>query len=340
MALALPASVMQTLTKGFNRTLPRWQRIAGYTLFGILSFFLCLFLTFPHQAFWARVNDAATAAGYRLKVGDYGAGFGGITGYRVELLKAGAVDSAEPGLLLDSLSLRPTLLPPGLAFKVKGFGGAVSGSVEGFALLKLGTAPPAKADSAGTAEVHLDIDEVDLSKGNLKSFSGIDLGGELNGVVNLSIPVSGQPGAPMYALDFGQSKGTVSLKGESLMINGGTVTVPMMGEPTPMDLPKVGIGNLDGLITFDKGTGTIEKFQTKSEELEIRATGTLKLAKKLDYSVPAVDIRLKAEPALTSRLGLIGSGLSILPADKTDPSFRIARWSGYLSRPRFGPGNP
>jgi type II secretion system protein N len=320
---------------------PRWQRISGYVLFGLLSFILCLFITFPNRAFWGRVRTAAAEAGYYFSVDDYGAGFGGLTGYKVRIgkLVPGAEDETPVSLVLDSLTLRPTFLPPGVAFKVKALGGKVLGSVDGFSLLKLGTPPPKDtAHIPGNATVRLEIDNLDLSQGTLKAFSGMDLGGTLAGKVDLRIPISGLPGARMYELDLGQASGDIELNGKNLAVNGGTLTVPMMGEPTPMDLPKVNLGQLDGHLKFEKGLGKVEAFRSKSDELEVVAAGTFKLARKLQYSEPGVDLKLKPETALVSRLGLIGSGLSILPQDSN--GFRVARWSGFLNRPRFGPGRP
>jgi type II secretion system protein N len=322
------------------KKVPLWQRATGYTLFGLLAFILFLFLTFPHQAFWGRVKDAAAMGGYYLRVDDYGGGPSGLTGYGVKLAKAvqEGSDTPQPALELDSLSLRPTLLPPGLAFKVKAFGGKISGTVDGFSLLKLGRPPPAnRVDVAGQALVQVDMDHVDLSKGNLKAFSGIDLAGVLDGRVDLKVPVTGLPGAPAYALDPGGASGTVTLNGGNLAINGGSVTVPMMGDSIPMDLPKVNLGKLDALLKFDKGVGTIDTLKAKSDEVDIQASGTLKLARKIEYSEPAVDLKLKLEQPLMTRLGAVAAGLSILPPDRQDPTFRVARWSGYLNRPRFGP---
>jgi hypothetical protein len=53
-----------------------------------------------------------------------------------------------------------------------------------------------------------------------------------------------------------------------------------------------------------------------------------------------MDFKLRAEPEFVKRLGLLGAGLSILPADKEDPKFRAAHLSGFFNRPNFGPARP
>jgi hypothetical protein len=48
-----------------------------------------------------------------------------------------------------------------------------------------------------------------------------------------------------------------------------------------------------------------------------------------------VELRLKAEQAFVKRLGILGSGLSMLPADPKNPGFRVAHLTGFLGSPRL-----
>jgi len=317
------------------KQVPRWQRITGYALFAAIVFVLSLFVTFPHQAFWALVTENAGRAGFDVRVGDYGGAFGGITGYDVRIAKTAApgAETAPAGLTIAELTLSPTLLPPGLSFEADALGGTFSGFVEGFSLLKLGRAPPQKEDKAGEANVRLELDNVDLSGDQLKNLTGIDMAGKLSANVALQIPVTGVPGMPTYILDTGMADGSITLNSPSLVVNGGTLKGDL-----PLDLPKVNLGKLDGNLRFEKGAGTLEKFQIKSDELDVQANGTLKLKRALEYSEPAIDLKIKLEPALSQRLGMIAAGLSILPPDRQNPDFRVGRLTGFLNRPRFGPG--
>jgi type II secretion system protein N len=104
-----------------------------------------------------------------------------------------------------------------------------------------------------------------------------------------------------------------------------------------MDLPRIALGALTGRIQFEKGLGTVQTLRLKSDDLEALGTGTLKLSKKLEYSEPAMDVNLKLDPDFQKRLGLLGAGVTILPPDKKDPSFRAARLAGFLNRPLFLP---
>jgi type II secretion system protein N len=102
-----------------------------------------------------------------------------------------------------------------------------------------------------------------------------------------------------------------------------------------MDMPKIVLGDLNGKVKFDKGAGTIEELKGKSTDVELAITGTMKLAKRVEYSEPNLEIRFKTDPEFVKRLGLIGGGLSMVPPDSKDPNWRLGRLSGYLNRPRF-----
>lgn len=301
----------------------RLKWIAGYVAFFFFMLVFGLYLTFPYDALKSRAQLEANNAGYFLRMESMGPGLFGITAREVRVSKKleGESDTPPPSLLIESVSVRPALFPPGVALRAKAFGGTVTGSVGGL----------------GDVAVRLHLDDVMLSEGNLKAFSGMDLAGKANGDVVLDIPRVAAPGQKEKEPDLAQANGNITLDVGGLAVNGGTVTVPMYGEPTPMDLPKIVVGDLDAKIKFDKGIGTIETFHGKGSDLELFLAGTLKLSRKLEYSEPAIDLKLKTDPEFVKRLGLIGAGLSIMGPDKTDPTFRAARITGYLGRPNFQP---
>jgi len=47
---------------------------------------------------------------------------------------------------------------------------------------------------------------------------------------------------------------------------------------------------------------------------------------------------MKVEPDFTRRLGIIAAGLSTLPEDQQKPGYRMAKLTGFLGKPAFGPG--
>lgn len=298
--------------------------IAGYVGFFIVALLFGFYVTFPYDAIRERVQQEASLAGYFVRMDSLGPGFFGVTASDVKISRKieENSDTPPPALTIEKISVRPALFPPGLAFRLVGFGGVISGS--------LGV--------LGDMGVKLHLDDIDPGQGNVKAFTGMDLSGRLNGDLNLSIPQVAPPGGKVKEPDLAQANGTLTLDGESLAVNGGTVTVPMYGEPTPMDLPKILFGKLDAKVKIEKGVGTIDTFHAKSTDLDLFLAGTIKLSRKLEYSELNNDLKLKAEPDFVKRLGLIGAGLSVMGPDRTDPSFRTAHIGGYLGKPQFQPG--
>jgi type II secretion system protein N len=319
-----------------------WKVILGYGAFALVAFVLCLFLTFPFDALRARVATEAINSGLAVRIGSLRPGFFGVTARDVQVsvppgplsadafaaLTSGDSDATammgaavlgEP-VIIDSLSLRPSLFPLGVRFSADAMGGTVVGTIGGTKELTV------KVDAQG---VHVD-------QGNLQAFSGLNMEGTLGGKVALTLPRgTGKDTTP----DLSAANGELALDASGLVIKGGKVAIPLSpgSPPVPMDLPQVALGDIVGRIDFDKGQGTVKELRIKSEDLEVRAEGTVKLGRRVAYSEPALDVRIKAEPEFTKRLGLLGAGLTILPPDKQDPKFRAGRLTGFLNRPNFQP---
>lgn len=300
-----------------------WKWVLGYVGFFVVALIFGLYVTFPYDTLKTRVQREADLAGFYVKMDSLGPGLLGVTADEVRISKKAADDAADapPALFIDKISVRPALFPPGVAFRVKLMGGSITGNIGGL----------------GDVSVRASVDEVTLSEGNLKAFSGVDLAGIVNGKLKLDIPAVAPPGGKEKVPDLSQANGSLTLEADSLGVNGGSMMIPMGGEPVPMDLPKIAIGTVEVEIPIEKGLATITKLHAKGTDLELFLAGTLKLARRIEYSEPAIDLKIKAEPQFVKNLGLIGAGLSMLGPDKTDPTFRAARITGYLNRPNFQP---
>lgn len=320
----------------------RWKVALGYGAFALVAFIACLFLTFPFDALRSRVAMEAARSGYAVRIGALRPGLFGVTAKNVQLSHPseplgpdtvaalasgddgavsmmGAAVLGEP-LMLDSVTVRPSLFPLGVSFSANALGGTVKGTVGG---LK-------------DVVVKMDVLSMHVDQGNLPAFSGMDLEGIVGGHLAMTLPRGSGKGAEP---DLAAADGELVLESNGLLIKGGKVAIPMMpgSPPVPMDLPRIALGDLTGRVDFAKGMGTLKDVRIKSEDLEVQADGTLKLGKRLEYSEPAMDVRIKAEPEFSKRLGLLGAGLTILPPDKADPKFRAARLTGFLNRPNFQP---
>jgi len=307
--------------------LERWKIIGGYVAFTIGMFVFFLFLTFPYGAVEKRLAAEASSQGLYVKFGGMGPGLFGVSASNVQISKKieAGTDAPPESLTIRSIALRPSLFPLGVAFRAKAFGGTITGALGGL----------------GDVSLRLDLNDLNTSDPGFRTFSGLDMDGHINGSLSLDIPKSaavGPAAGKVQEPDLSQARGTVRLKLEKLLVKGGTLTIPLYGEMTPVDLPKIALGELEARIKFDKGLGTIEKFQGTGDDVNLSAAGTLKLAKRIDYSEANVDIKLKAEPEFTKRLGMLGGGLEMLPADKDNPGFKLAKLTGFLGRPNFNPG--
>ena len=319
-----------------------WKITLGYCGFALVALIACLLLTFPYGALRSRIATEGLKAGYVVRIDTLRPGFLGLTAKNVRIslppeplnpdtraaLVSGDPDEAkmfgpaelgEP-LVVDSLFLRPTLFPPGVAFSADVMGGEARGSYGGWK----------------GASLRVRLEGLDPSKGNLKNFSGLDLEGRLSGSLALTMPPA-VAGAGLKAgePDLSLADGELALDG-SLQLKGGQAE-GIIAAAFPGGLPAVPLGDVQGLIRFVKGQGTVETFRTRSDQMEVVATGSVKLKQRLQYTEPAVDVKLRVEPELVKNLGPAGLGLSILPADKDDPRFRAAQLSGSLGKLAFKP---
>lgn len=298
-----------------------WKRVLGYLAFALFAMVAAFFLTFPYDALKDRAKLEAAAAGYSLRIGSMGPGFFSIRATDVEVSKLSDADPPPEPLKLDAVSVGPTLFPPGVGVNVKAFGGALSTKLSG----------------VSSPRVRITLDNVDLSRGNVKGFTGIDFAGTIDGAIDLTIPRVAAGSGPVEP-DLGQASGTIALSTKGLTINGGTVSVPIPQygpEPTPLDLPKIVLGDLTSHFTFDKGAGTVDEFKSKSPDIELGMSGTIKLAKRLEYAEPSLEIRVKPDAEFQKRLGLLGSALSMLGPDPKDSAWRMGRLTGFLGKPQF-----
>lgn len=296
----------------------RWPTFVGYPLFFLFALVVSFFITFPYEQLTTTVKNEADKAGYFVRIGNLGPGFLAVRATDVELSKKAIGDELPEPVKLDSVSVGPTLIPPGIGVNIKAFGGTASVRVSGMSKMRL----------------KVDADELDVSKGNLKAYSGVDMTGSVGAHVDVTMPRVAGSSEP----DLSQAAGTLSLQTKALTVNGGTVNVvlPQFGrDPTPLDLPKIIFGDIDGAVKLEKGVGTIEEFKSKSPNIEFNASGSVRLAKRFEYSEPNIELRFKADPEFQKGLGMVGMALSVAGPDPKDPSWRLGRLTGSFSRPRF-----
>jgi type II secretion system protein N len=289
-----------------------WHRTAAWVGLGVFFFAFFLSVTFPYDAVRARLTAQAQAADLFLHIDSLGPAFLGVTARGVRIAPQ---DGATPPLRVDRLTLRPSLIPWGLGFSADLLGGEASGS------LGTGSAP----------SIRLKVRGLSLKKSALQAMTGVDADGTLDADLSLDIPAGGARGS---GPDLAAATGNLRLGGKGLAVQGGSLTLPMM----PLDLPAASLGALEVEIPIEKGLGTIKTFHLDGTDVEVRASGTVKLARALAYAEPDVLFRLRALPDFVKRVGVVGLALNQLPVDPTDAAFRDAKLTGYLGKPNFRPG--
>ncbi len=303
-----------------QRQLKPWQRSILYSAFAFVSLIAMVLLTFPYSRLKELLRQQASAAGYLLKVDSLGPGFFAVRASGLQLAKEAEGDKPVEWLRIDTVSVGPTLFPPGLGLKASALGGTVVAKTAGFSGSRL------QFEASG----------VDLSQGNLKGFSGVDLSGQVSAAVDLAVPVVASGGKSEQ--DFSQASGTVTMESKGLSINGGEVTVTLAqfgNQPMKQGLPKFALGDIVGALKFEKGLGTIERFESKSSDIESQISGTLKLARRVEYSEPNMEIRFKPDAEAQKRLGVFGMAFSMVGADPKDSTWRKGKLTGYLGQPKF-----
>lgn len=285
----------------------------GYLAFGGVSLLLFLWLTFPYEVLRQRLITEAREAGMNLAVQRVGPSFGGVRLRSLQLIPDGTdgLPDTTRALVVDALSLRPSLLPMGVRARADLMGGDL---VAHLGLL-------------GDPSVRVDIDGLNTQRGNFLGYTGLDLDGLLDGNLNVSMPrlPSGEP-------DLSKADGTFSLLLADTRLNGGTLPGSF-----PLDLPSARIGDLQLELPIEDGVGALV-LSGNGEDLQLQGEGSVNLARQLGLSRLDVQVKLRASPEFVQAQPMIGMGLNTLPADPTDPSFRQARVAGTLSRPSFTPG--
>ena len=301
-------------------TLVGWQRTAAWVGLGLFLFAFFLAWTFPYDAVRARIASEADAAGLWVRIESMGPAFLGVSarGVRVGERPDGLAAPAQT-ILIDRLTLRPSIFPWGVGFSAALFGGSAGGAF----------------GSGSTTRVRVQFDHLSLAKAGVTALTGVEAVGSLDGELSLDIPTTGaQSGQP----DLSQATGRLRLTGTGLEVKGGTVTIPLMGQPTPVDLPPVNFGRLDAEMPIERGIGTVKALRLEGPELDIQASGTVKLARAVPYSEPDLTLRMRPNPDFLRRMGMIAAGFTQLPVDPQDSAYRNAKLAGYLGKPSFRPG--
>jgi type II secretion system protein N len=319
-----------------------WALWVGYPAFFSLAFFAAFWLTFPSQQLASRVElEAKRALGIQLHVGSARPSLlAGLTLRDVEWVMAeggtpgedappppapvpaaaapgagggaptpaAAAPAGPPAVKIARATVRMGLINTlrgrrDISFDADAFGGAIDGRfVAG------------KDEQTITAHLR----DVDLAQSPMRSY-GLNLEGH---VKQLDVEIKTPEG------DIQKAEGTVVLKGENLVLQG--------GEVQHFDLPRIELGSLEGTVEIGGGKADFSKFETKGNDLEAKIEGFVRLASKLGSSTLSGKIKLKPSDGWwTKNESLRSIANMALPAQKD--GFRLINVFGQVAKPSFRP---
>jgi len=250
-------------------------REVGYGSLGLLLFLLFLAANFPYgealASLLAPLNLSLTYTDHRTRL-PIGAELDGVR------LTSTLAPGAPPLLDGANVTLAPTLgslllVRPGVHLKAELYGGFLS-----LVLYRIG-------DGIGVA---IDATGLDLSRYRKLLQMGVNLRGFLSGTADASLP----------GIDPTRGDGRIHLA-----VSHCSVRV-MRG------LPTLQLGNLDGAAHLDHGLLTVDDLRGTGGDLEVSATGTVRLAPDLQDS--QVNLRVNLVPTAQGRRRL-GPMLELLP---------------------------
>jgi type II secretion system protein N len=284
----------------------RLRRFVGYPLFFGGALLATLFLTFPYGVAAERIAVEAQRSGQvRVAIGSLGPGFLGIRATRISITpprQEGQPAEPEP-LVIDEVSVRPSLFPLGVVAHARVFGGTAV-----VQLAPLRARPRLDVRARG----------IDLSRANAKASVGIDLAGMLGGTLE----------ATFDRADFSKTTGKLALSGEGLAINGGTLM--------QYDLPKIDLGKLDAELKIDQGKATVQSFAIRGNDVESEVQGEVVLAAKLPFSSLNLKVLFKPNEEFLKRNSFIQTGLNFAMS-RDAKGFYTANVDRFLGNPRFSP---
>lgn len=282
----------------------------GYVAFGIVTFIVSLYWTFPAQVVTMRVAQEiarSTGGQVRIRVGKADLWrLSGIAAHDVRL----QVGDGVP-VNIDAARVRLRLLPLFL----------LRGSVYGQVQLGQGLAEVVLSLDSSHA-VELKFDEVDLTK---PAWLARQLGVPMQGVLSGTASMTGAPRWPM-------ASGDIDLQLERLSVG----PMPVEG----VSLPQIGLGQINLTMEIREGQAKIASFRQQGGNINLEARGKLVLSEPLEASVLDVCGRVKVEPAFLTANPKLAAAMHLAEVQlKRDTNgFLNVPLAGTMRAPQLRPG--
>ncbi len=275
----------------------------GYSTFFGFSLVLMLFLTFPYQTVADIAVAEARKSNITLSIGSIGPGLFAVKAKQINVTLPKQEGSPEPEPIpINEVRVRPGLFPLGVVYSAKLFGGTVDGR------LGVGKKPVVIIKAKG----------LDLGRTNSKAAVGLDLVGELDTDINLTLDNA----------DGTKITGKIGLNGQGITINGGTVA--------QYDLPKVELGRLEMNFKVEGGKATVEFFKAQGTDIEASLDGEITLAQKPLMSALKLALKFKPAEEFLKKNSFIQTGLNFAMT-KDSKGYYTVNVNRVLGNPGFQP---
>jgi type II secretion system protein N len=309
----------------------------GYPLFGVLSFFIFLYMTFPYERAKAVVEDHLEAMlDAEVTIGDVGPSlFVGLTLSDVKItlrpkpplprFGAAPAPAEEPKkkkpqrIWLDEVSVNVGLLSamfgsPSISFEVNGAVGHVEGEYEG----------------SKKAGLFFETEVRDLRLQSLPVVAekvGLPVRGKLGAKIKLAVPQN----------RWDKAHGAIELSCDSCSIGDGKAKLKVPGNAMlamGIKMPRIRLGELSGRVTIEEGVAKIDELSARSPDIEVQGEGSVALRKPVSFSTVNAYLKFRISKELKKRdakFELLENGLT--QAKRSDGFFGM-RLSGSLQRLR------
>ena len=300
----------------------RLRGAAGYVFLFIVVFFVFVWISLPTRAIAWRIGQAARDAGYIVEIEDLSLSpLGGVTLYNVTW----TFQPSHSGQIPRKLELEQV---------------AVDVSVLGLLFGKYDVEVDTKIDEATIHAAYTRSESESTVQIKVEELALYDVP-KLQQAVNA--PVTG-----LFALDvdltlpenqFSKATGSISIECSSCKIGDGETLLFVPGASgimaKGMTLPEIDLGTLTGSLVVADGKATAEKFETSSDDITLKLTGSLNLADPFSKSEFAFDMKLLLTQALQDR----SEPLKLMyqtagPSTKMDPPDDA--WLGFKLRGSAG----
>ncbi|HEY2386626.1 MAG TPA: type II secretion system protein GspN [Candidatus Binatia bacterium] len=279
--------------------------LALYAVYTLLLFVVFLGATFPHEAILRRALDPGPAA--PISVDLRGVSLGWTLGYTIDelrILSRGA-DPTLPVLDATHVYAAPSILgllrgrPFPLSLAASLYGGSLEATTD------LGT---------DAYDVHAKVSGLDVARyAGLRLF----LEGTLQGHVNGSVELSGNPTKPMT------TNGTLDLRATDLALEAGKlrgITIP------DLHFPELRLAG-----TIKSGRVELPDLSARGREVSVTGTGTLLLSHPLAATLINLDLTITPAPDLPDNLRL---ALNLIPGELTATGEKKLHLTGTFAQPK------